>query len=354
MTDWPIPSDGEQLRFLRNIQRLLNEGSFVASYKFALLHGLADLAVIKGDDSGAPLTLSVRQLADRFIHLYWQQARPFKGTKADPGAILKQNTGNQASVIKQIAAAYIKSAGSLYRISRDPKEWNSLIRAVSATIRVMPLWKLQTVGSERLDFLYDNTDHGVTITLKPGISFCLRAFYSLLCDLFRSAWIDYLRKSNAIELGYMTDLEDFLFGQERVPLDVYKPILWDIQKGKCFYCPRELRDSVEVDHFIPWSRCHSDLAHNLVLAHSSCNNQKSDHLAFEKHLESWALRNTDLRKEVEQRFDEAKVVHDLDSSIEISRWAYSMTELADGQVWIKGNEFKHLDSSWRGFFSGPR
>lgn len=354
MTDWPIPSDGEQLRFLRNIQRLLNEGSFAASYKFALLHALADLAVIKGEDSGAPLTLSTRQIADRFIHLYWQQARPFRGTKVDPGAILKQNAGRQAAVINRIAAAYRKSAGSLYRISKDQNEWNSLIRDVSKTIQIMPLWKLQTVGSEKLDFLYANTDHGETITLKPGVSYCLRAFYSLLCDLFRSAWIDYLRRSNALELGYMTDLEEFLFGQERAPLDIYKPILWDIQKGLCFYCRGNLRDTSEVDHFIPWSRCHSDLAHNLVLAHQSCNSQKSDHLAFENHLESWTMRNIGSRKEVEQLFDEAKIIHDMDSSVEITRWAYGITEQANGQVWIKRNEFKHLSSSWRGILSVTR
>jgi hypothetical protein len=225
---------------------------------------------------------------------------------------------------------------------------------VSATIHIMPLWKLQTVGSEKLDFLYANTDQGETITLKPGVSYCLRTFYSLLCDLFRSAWIDYLRRSNALELGYVTDLEEFLFGQERAPLDIYKPILWNIQKGVCFYCRGNLRDAAEVDHFIAWSRCHSDLAHNLVLAHQSCNNQKLDHLAFEKHLESWAMRNTDSRMEMEQLFDEAKIIHDLDSSVEITRWAYSVTEQANGQVWIQRNEFKHLSSLWRGILSVPR
>ena len=50
MSQWSIPSDREQLQFLKNIQRLLDEGSFVASYKFALLHALADLALLKGDD----------------------------------------------------------------------------------------------------------------------------------------------------------------------------------------------------------------------------------------------------------------------------------------------------------------
>ena len=33
------------LEFLRKIQRLLSEGEFVATYKFALLQALADLSV---------------------------------------------------------------------------------------------------------------------------------------------------------------------------------------------------------------------------------------------------------------------------------------------------------------------
>ena len=36
-----IPTPEEQVQVLRNIQRLLAEGLFTASYKFALLHGRA-------------------------------------------------------------------------------------------------------------------------------------------------------------------------------------------------------------------------------------------------------------------------------------------------------------------------
>jgi hypothetical protein len=42
-----LPDEREQLRFLFKIQRLLGEGSFTASYKFALLNALADIAVEK-------------------------------------------------------------------------------------------------------------------------------------------------------------------------------------------------------------------------------------------------------------------------------------------------------------------
>ncbi len=44
------PSPTEQLKFLQKIQRLINEGGFVATYKFALLYAIADIAVEDGDD----------------------------------------------------------------------------------------------------------------------------------------------------------------------------------------------------------------------------------------------------------------------------------------------------------------
>jgi hypothetical protein len=48
---WPVPPPEEQVQFLRNLQRLLAEGLFIASYKFALVHALADFAVLNGDDT---------------------------------------------------------------------------------------------------------------------------------------------------------------------------------------------------------------------------------------------------------------------------------------------------------------
>jgi hypothetical protein len=349
MSQWPIPSDREQLQFLKNIQRLLDEGSFVASYKFALLHSLADLAVTEGDDSGAPLPLSTRQISEQFIKLYWQQVRPFRNADTVNGVLLKQNAGKQASVVTHLHRAHSSVAGSLFRMQQETRAWRKLVSDVDSTVRMMPLWKLQTVGNERIEFLYANQDRGGVIELKPGVAYCMRTFHPMLCGLFRAAWIDFLRHANASELGAGDDLQEFLFGHERGSLDVYKPILFEVQSGECFYCNREMREGGDIDHFIPWSRCHSDLAHNFVLAHRGCNNAKSDHLAFEKHLEAWVERNTSRRDELEQRYSVSAVVHDANTSARIATWAYSCAEQSHGQVWIRGKEFKHLDDSWREF-----
>lgn len=349
MTEWPVPSAEDQLLFFKNVQRLLSEGDFVASYKFALLHSLADLSVLKGDDTGAPLTLTTDEIAEQFVQLYWQQAKPFPLSGSGSEIVLKQNTGLQAKVINKIEAAHGICGGSLYRLRQDMPAWRSLVDKIATTVQNMPLWKLQTVGSESLEFLYENKGESSTIRLKAGVAYCFRAFYPALCSMFRSAWVDYLRRHNSANLGGAADLQEFMFGCERGNLKDFAPILREIQRGECFYCHSRLNTGTDVDHFIPWSRCRSDLGHNFVLVHHKCNNRKSDHLAFEGHLEKWATRNANLRVEMEEVFSEASLAHNMDATLNMARWAYSHTEQAGGQVWIRDKEFKHLDRNWRDF-----
>jgi hypothetical protein len=66
------PTADEQIRFLVNLQRLLVESLFVATYKFALLLSLADLAVEKGDDTGNPLSIATEEVAEKFVRCYWR------------------------------------------------------------------------------------------------------------------------------------------------------------------------------------------------------------------------------------------------------------------------------------------
>ncbi len=139
------PTPQAQVAFLQNLQRILDEGSFVATYKFALIHALADLAVERGDDSGAPLTLPTRDIAERFIHLYWRQVVPFPG--AAEASLLSQNTGRQAAIVNHVAEARARYGDNLVDTRREGAAWERLVRAVDRTVRVMPLWRLQLVGN---------------------------------------------------------------------------------------------------------------------------------------------------------------------------------------------------------------
>ncbi len=347
------PTPEEQVLFLRNIQRLLSEGLFTASYKLALLHAIADLCVIKGNDFGGELILDVKDVSEKFVELYWQQCRPFEIGGQNAGLVLLQNKGKQAAIIRKIASAQNDFNGSLFRLKQTaPELWGSLVGGVQRTVVDMPLWKLQTAGSERLDFLYDNLDRpAASITLKPGIAFCFRAFYPFMRDLIQGAWVRFVQKINSNDLGPVTDLGSFLFDRERASLEPYRQLLVDMQSDQCFYCRRDLKGKSEIDHFVPWTRYPTDLGHNFVLAHPSCNNSKSDFLAAEQHLGEWTVRNRCHANELEERLTDAGLTHDQFASKRIAEWAYEQVEKAKGQVWVARSSFQHLGQNWRRLFA---
>src|SRR5262249_15485223 len=150
------------------------------------------------------------------------------------GLVLQQNTGGQAEIISHIMKSQQDCGASFFRLKQASTDrWSRLVRKVEKVVRDMPLWKLQTVGTEPLEFLYENLGVGSRITLKPGVAYCFRAFYELVRDLIEGAWVRFVQKVNAPRLGSVTDLGTFLFGEERASLDAYRPILLDVQKGEC-------------------------------------------------------------------------------------------------------------------------
>jgi hypothetical protein len=90
------PTPEEQIDFLVNLQRLLDEGQFTASYKYALLLALADLSIENGDDSGAPLTMDTNDIAEKFIQYYWRQTLPY--TSPVNAKVLQQNISARTSL----------------------------------------------------------------------------------------------------------------------------------------------------------------------------------------------------------------------------------------------------------------
>jgi len=338
-----------QIEFLTNLQRLLSEGAFVATYKYALLLSLADVCVEMGHDNDAHLEVPTRLIAAKFIQYYWRQSAPYHAAAAQVSnaPVLRQNTGGQAGIIRVIVQARDRFEGSLTDAQGSRAEWNHLVSAVDRYVREMPLWKLQTVGPERLDFLYANSGIGRTITLKPGVAFCFRKHHALVTDMVRGAWARYVRRFNPDVLGAGSDLHEFLFGSERADLSVVVPILNDFQKGSCFYCRGRLKgEAGQVDHFIPWSRYPVDLGHNFVLTHGACNGRKSDRLASEEHLAEWANFHERHSEVLAREFDRKGVIADFAASVRIVTWAYAQTFEAGGLTWLRGDDLRPLAPEW--------
>lgn len=333
------------LRFLRQLQRLLDEGLFTSTYKYALLQALADLSVEEEPLPDGSLWLPVPAIAEKFIEYYWRQSLPWGDSP------LLQNTDRQAAVITQIVAARSGApGGSLAALRLDTRAWGALRNRVAGVIRVMPLWKLQVVPGETAEFLYREAEfRDDRIRLLPGVPAAFRSFHGLVTNLVRGAWAARVQRmpGNRAVLGETASVEAFLFGTERAALAPWRDILRDHQSGRCFYCASRVTGAGDLDHFIAWSRYPVDLGHNFVFSHPACNLAKRDHLAHPHHLRHWRESNLDGGDQLAAAFDAARLPHDRERSRRIAVWAYGEGELAGAHAWVEGRTVEALGPGWR-------
>jgi 5-methylcytosine-specific restriction endonuclease McrA len=350
LTRAPAPTPAQQVAFLGNIERLLSEGQFVATYKNALLIAIADLAVQLGRDDGSELELPIREIAGQFIELYWRHSAPYgTGTQG----VLVQNSGRQASVIS-IVGNLQRCHGTLMR-AQASRAWAAAITQTARLISTMPLWRLQVLRNQTLDFLYERSAARNSITLKAGVAANLRRFHGMIVRLAQFEWMHFIQAlpSNAPLLGATSDLGEFLFGAQRIALNAMTPALADAQNGQCMYCQRKVSVG-HIDHFVPWSRYPRDLAHNLVLAHVECNSKKSDLLASESHLERWLERNRDHDAAIIRAGRSANIIVDGPATKSVATWAYSHATQLGADAWVSGNIVEPLTGRWRSLLEAPR
>ena len=344
------PSAQEQLDFLTKIQRLFNESDFSSTYKYALLISLADLAIELGKDDDSPLELSNRQIAERFIELYWQQTTPYRTLEANQSGILFQNNGSQAAIIKAIYDFRQQNNCNTSESAKRSKEYKKLISAVAATVAKQPINYLQNVGGGALPFLYES--NASSITLKSGVTYCLRRFQPLIQQLARGRWTDFIKKNtkNIPILGEKDDLNSFLFETSRKTLALVCKGLKELYGNKCFYCNKAASE-LEVDHFIPFSQYPRDLAHNFVLAHSTCNRSKSDTLAAKPHLEHWLDRIDKHANDITEVGLSAGLVADVAVSSRIASWGYASAFQSAGRGWFSANRYEPVNDEYLQLFT---
>jgi hypothetical protein len=226
--------------------------------------------------------------------------------------------------------------------------WQKAITQTARLISTMPLWRLQVLRSQTLDFLYERGTANDRITLKPGVAANLRRFHGMIVRLAQSEWMHFIQglPGNAPLLGATSDLGEFLFGAQRAALVAITPALADAQNGQCLYCSGRI-SAGHIDHFVPWSRYPRDLAHNLVLAHVECNSKKSDLLASEAHLEQWLERNTQHDSAIIKAGSTANIIVDGPATLSVATWAYSHAAQLGAAVWVSGNVVEPLTGRWQ-------
>jgi len=353
----------EQARFLKNLQLLLADGEYVSTYKFALLLALKRWA-IEHPLHDERIAIDAADLAPYFVELYWPQIVPFRVRPSDaagtsqaaapregwPGwkGVLVQERGKQAPRVLSLISEARRRLGSDLR-KLTPQELQRLCGAIARSIVDMPLWKLQRVrtSDEPLHFLYRQGATKRQVRFERGVIPCLVAFAPLVEDLVRSAWLRFVIRCNGSLLPESAELEGFLFPDGRASLDVWRPALRDVQGDQCFYCNGRLQNAGVVDHFLPWARYPRDLGQNFVLAHSTCNGAKSDHLAAEEHLQRWCARNTERSAELVAHFADDGLPQHWPTLWSAAWSLYSNAADAGASGWVKSTQFALLGPDWR-------
>jgi 5-methylcytosine-specific restriction endonuclease McrA len=340
------PAPEEQLAFLAKLQRLFSEGDFTATYKFALLIALADLAVESNSHGAEPLPLSIRQIAHRFILMYWHHAREYGVGRANTKhGVLVQNLGTQAAVITHIRAFQMQYPRLTLAQAAATPVLRGLITKIAATVANQPVEYLQNFGGTTDPFLYSRVPGGVE--LRPGVTYCLRRFYPLIQQLSRAGWMSHIKSNSRNQqiLGAADDLEEFLFHTSRQSLALIGERLRKLDGARCFYCSGGLQGA-DVDHYVPFSLYPRDLAHNFVLAHPTCNRSKSNTLAGRMHLERWLERLQKQASQLSEIGREAGIMADLGVTRGMARWAYEAAVTTGAHAWIARDQFEVVDQSY--------
>lgn len=353
------PSPEKQAQFFTKLQRLLTAGSFSASYKYALLIALARWAV-EHPDHDESREVDVNEFVPHFLELYWPQVRPFQeripdAIAAEPAVEDSQlgwpnmlSQGDRLIVLREVHKERSRMTKSPALIPGG--RLGVITDIVGQAIVNEPLWKLHRIARhEEIRFLYRRGTRKRRVVFEDGAVGCLAAFAPLLESIVQGEWIAFVLRKNRHFLGGAADLAGFLFpgNREGCALQCWRDVLLEHCDRRCFYCGEAMQEDVHVDHFLPYRLYHRDLGHNFVLADSTCNVKKRDHLASCEHLKKWVQRNELMGDAMSQSFDDRGLPHDVATTRCVAESLYRIVESAGSPVWHLANHFVPLDPAWR-------
>jgi hypothetical protein len=155
-------SSNQQIDFIAYIQRLLVEGKFTATYKYALLHALADICIEKPlmDDPNHQLQIPLNDIVEKFIAIYWQHALPFNSpdsqlTDHDNNALLKQTSDKPAKIITELNRCHNLNIKNINKLKQSD-QWSVIYKDTLRVIKEGPLWRLQILANKEECFLYNH------------------------------------------------------------------------------------------------------------------------------------------------------------------------------------------------------
>jgi hypothetical protein len=245
-------------------------GRNTATYKIALAHCLIEFA------EQGKTRVSMEELAEAFFDVYDERLQNGKPQLMLPGRLTVMER-----TVELYTMGRLSRAQAISQVEHD------------AFNDVIP--RFHTVDNRPVPVpFYEHTRSGLVLT-DHTFDVVTGVYRDELVAELGSRW-DLLEAAFEItrEPGYLTnDIRKVYLAHwnERTDVTHLIPVLNGYQNGVCFYCGEDMGDSIHVDHVIPRQFVAHDEIWNLVLAHPSCNEIKSDALPGAEYMTKLIERN---------------------------------------------------------------
>ncbi|MGE6486897.1 HNH endonuclease domain-containing protein [Paenisporosarcina sp. NPDC076898] len=248
------------------------------SYKFALLRAIIEnLYKANGE-----LEIYFNQLAQSFAKLYWN--------------LVVRNgysQGKQAQIETELIAFKLNHTipdGVVF--DSIPEDLQiSLIHSIERNI--VQKYVVGALYADTDGVLYGFSKKERKVKLTPsGYEFLLK-YQTNVFKLVNYELAKFLQKKNPFATQGIL-LEEIENITQRESLLQFQQLLMEHSGISCFYTEKPLaigRNSIAVDHFVPWSFVHSDELWNFVLTTGSLNSSKGSKLPAERYLKKINERN---------------------------------------------------------------
>lgn len=205
----------------------------------------------------------------------------------------QSNTKSRRSVIQGI----LEDAQVKYEVPRDWR-FDRLPEAVQQSIvqQVKMNGKRYVIGAfygdtDGVFYAFHLKDETLQMSL-PVVQF-LKKYQRLVTNLTNYQLAKFLEKYNEDFTQMLTRVEQV---SQRASLEEFRRLLQTNTGDCCFYCGKTTRQTLHVDHFIPWDYVQSDRLWNFVLACPTCNTRKNNRVPAPQHLTALYAQNAKLQQ----------------------------------------------------------
>lgn len=312
---------GQSVRLdpIQGVLEILDRAAMTGTNKLGLLLALLDLAPTLDGDSA---TISRIQIAERYLEIHWEHARPYQGVTLRQSSARKRRddgtTADDTTVMQEIHRLRTllteRHRGDLCDkplvfIKRNVEhlDWYSaweealetaLVR-VRASLLKNPVRLLQQLPGNPDPFLYEMKSNKSGLKLLPGVAESLTRFAGILRPLVEFRFAQAVVRINHETLNLpVDDVYSHLFGHDRImPPPKMRERLVQIQQGRCIFTGASLPAAGgSLDHVVPWSRARLSQVENFLMTTRSVNSTKSDSMLGPVAIERW-LRHLDANSE---------------------------------------------------------